>query len=230
MRSAIPSESTPVSAPVATPSRYRASPRTPRPPVHCASMRCTGPSPCNCSDRTPSNLTVAANSREAATASPKVSRIDARYSRCRVNERQAASRCTRCPRIGYCSNMKRCKQSRSCISSATTQLELEQFVELRRIRLAFRCLHHLPDEETEQFVLAGAVIGELLGVGGDHRIDHPFNGAGVRDLLETLRLDDVVRGPPLGPHRLEYFLGDLARDGLIDDSRQQAAQLPWRHA
>src|SRR3979490_2932420 len=182
-------------------------------------MRCTGPSPCNCRDRTPSNLTVAANSSEAATASPKVSRIAAGYSRCSINARQAASRCTRCPRIGYCSNRKRCKQSRSCILGATAQLKLKQFVELRRIRLAFRCLHHLPDEETEQFILAGAVIGELLGVGGDHRIDHPFNGAGVRDLLETLRLDDGIRRLALGPHRLEYLLGDLAGDGLIDDPR-----------
>src|ERR1700736_4904379 len=123
-------------------------------------MRCTGPAPCNCRERTPSNLTVAASSREAATASPRVSRIAAGYSRCSINARQAASRCTRCPRIGYCSNMKRCKQSRSCILSATTQLELKQFVELRGIRLAFRCLHHLPDEETEQFILARAVIGE----------------------------------------------------------------------
>src|SRR6202011_5256603 len=129
--------------------------------------------PCNCKDRTPSNLTVAASSREAATASPKVSRIATGYSRCSINARQAASRCTKCPRIGYCSNMKRCKQSRSCILNATTQLELEQFVELRRIRLALRRLHHLPDEKAEQFVLAGAVVGELLGVRGDHGIDHP---------------------------------------------------------
>src|SRR5258708_810631 len=207
------------------PSRYRASPRTPRPPVHCANMRCTGPSPCNCRDRTPSNLTVAARSSEAATASPKVSRIAAGYSRCRVNARQAASRCTKCPRIGYCSNMKRCKQSRSCILSATTQLALEQFVELRRIRLAFRRLHHLPDEEAEQFILARAVIGELFWIGGDHGVDHPFNGAGVRDLLETLRLDDGVRGLAFGPHPLAYLLGGLAPDGLIADSRPQTAQL-----
>src|ERR1700736_1000630 len=183
-------------------------------------MRCTGPSPCNCSDSTPSNLTVAASSREAATASPKVSRIAAGYSRCSINARQAASRCTKCPRIGYCSNMKRCKQSRSCILRATTQLELQQLVELRRICLAFRRLHHLPDEETEQFILAGAVIGELLGVGGDHRIDHPFNGSRVRDLLEALRLDDGVGGLTVGPHRLEYLLGDFARNCLIGDSRQ----------
>src|SRR6266852_4426303 len=126
--------------------------------------------------------------------------------------------------------MKRCKQSRSCILSATTQLELEQFVELRRIRLAFRRLHDLPDEETEQFILARAVIGELFGIGGDNRVDHLFNGAGVRDLLETLRLDDGVRGLAFGPHRLEYLLGDLARDGLLDDSRQQAAQLRRSYA
>src|SRR5216683_653194 len=212
------------------PSRYRASPRTPRPPVHCANMRCTGPSPCSCSDRTPSNLTVAARSREAATASPKVSRIGAGYSRCSINACQAVSRCTKGPRIGYRSNMKRCKQSRSCILSATTQLELQQFVELRRVRLAFRRLHHLPDEEAEQFILARTVIGELFGIGGDHGVDHSFNGAGVRDLLETLRLDDGVRGLALGPHPLEYVLGNLARDGLIDDPRQQAAQLCRRDA
>src|SRR5258708_3112399 len=183
-----------------------------------------GPSPCNCSDSQPSNLTVAGRSREAATASPKVSRIGAGYWRCSINACQAVSRCTKCPRIGYCSNMKRCKQSRSCISSATAQLELQQFVELRRVRLAFRRLHHLPDEEAEQFILARAVIGELFGIGGDHGVDHPFNGAGVRDLLETLRLHDGVRGLAFGPHRLEYLLCDFARAGLIDDSRQQPAQ------
>src|ERR1700675_4689882 len=73
---------------------------------------------------------------------------------------------------------------------ATAQLVLEQFIELRRVRLACSRLHHLSDEESEQFVLACAVVGELFGVGGDHGIDHALNGAGVGNLFETLRLDD----------------------------------------
>src|ERR1700689_5556428 len=75
----------------------------------------------------------------------------------------------------------------------TSQLTLEQFIELGRICLAFSRLHHLADEEAEQLILSGTVVGELFGIGGDHSIDHAFDRARVGNRPQTLGLDDGVR-------------------------------------
>jgi phospholipase/carboxylesterase len=44
-----------------------------------------------------------------------------------------------------------------------------------RVGLALGRFHHLPNEKAEQLVLAGAVLGQLIGIGGDHVINHFFN-------------------------------------------------------
>ena len=72
------------------------------------------------------------------------------------------------------------------------QLAPQQLVDLGRVRLAARRLHHLPDEKAEQLVLAGAVIGELLRIRRHHLVDHPFDRAAVGNLLQAPRLDDLV--------------------------------------
>ncbi len=109
------------------------------------------------------------------------------------------------------------------------QFDLQQFIELRRVRLAPGRFHDLADEEPEQLIFTAAVIRKLLGVGGDHGVDHALDRGGIGDLLEALRLDDGVRRLAFGPHGFEYILGDFARNRRIDDARQQSAQCRGRH-
>src|SRR5260370_11152580 len=118
--------------------------------------------------------------------------------------------------------MKRRSESRSCILIRTTQFSLQQLVELRRIRLALGGLHDLADEETEELVLAGPIVGESFRIGGNDGVDYSLDGAGVGDLLQAPLLDDFVRALAFGPHGLEYFFGDLPRNRRIDDAHQQA--------
>src|SRR5271165_7590075 len=73
------------------------------------------------------------------------------------------------------------------------QLGLQELVELSGVRLAAGRFHDLADEESEQLVLAAAIVGELLWVCGDDRIYHALDRSGVGDLLEPLGLDDGVR-------------------------------------
>src|SRR5216683_2346681 len=107
--------------------------------------------------------------------------------------------------------MKRCSESRSCILSRTTQLGPQQIVELRRVRLALGGLHDLAGKEAEELVVAGPIVGKLFRIGGDDGVDDSLDGAGVRDLLQTPLLDDIVRALVFGPHGLEYVFGDLPR-------------------
>ena len=60
------------------------------------------------------------------------------------------------------------------------ELLLQQLVELRRVGLAAGGLHHLADEEAEQLVLAGAVLGELARVLRHHLVDGALDGAACR--------------------------------------------------
>ena len=46
----------------------------------------------------------------------------------------------------------------------------------------------LADEEAEQLVLAAAVFGELVGIGGEDFVDHRLDRAAVALLLEALGL------------------------------------------
>src|ERR1700682_6139213 len=108
--------------------------------------------------------------------------------------------------------MKRCSESRSCILSGTTELSFQQVVELRRIRLALGGLHDLADEETEELVLAGPIVGELFRLGRDDRVDDSLDGRGVGDLFQAPLLDDVVRALAFGPHGLEYVFRDFPRN------------------
>src|ERR1700727_658363 len=61
---------------------------------------------------------------------------------------------------------------------SSAQLLLQELIQLARIGLAAGGLHHLADEEPEQLFLAGAVIGELPGILGQHLIDHPLDRRG----------------------------------------------------
>src|ERR1700749_3500561 len=66
---------------------------------------------------------------------------------------------------GVNSTLERCTLPAAPRSKGSAaQLAPQQLVELRRIGFAARRLHHLADEESEELVLAGAVLGELRRV------------------------------------------------------------------
>src|ERR1700733_10994289 len=78
-------------------------------------------------------------------------------------------------------------------SAARAELLFQEGIELSRIGLALSGLHRLADEEAEQLVLAGAVVGKLAWIAGDHFVDDALDRRAVRDLLEAFLLDDGIR-------------------------------------
>src|SRR6188474_533092 len=114
--------------------------------------------------------------------------------------------------------------------SGAAEFALQELVELGRVRLALGSLHHLPDEKPEELVLAAAILGKLLRIGRHDGVDRLLDRGAVGDLPETLRVDDLVRTASLGPHRLEDFLGELARDRVVADPRQESGERRGGHA
>ena len=98
----------------------------------------------------------------------------------------------------------------------------EQFVDLRRIGLALRGLHHLPDEITEQRFFPGAVLFQLLGVFRDDLVDDLLDRAGIGDLFQALLRDHSIGIAFAVPHGFEDFFGDLAGDGVVGEAFEQA--------
>src|SRR6185437_2840312 len=72
---------------------------------------------------------------------------------------------------------------------SAAQLAAQELVELRGVRLAAGSLHHLADEETEQLVLAGAILGELRRALRHNLLDRSRDGGAVGDLAQALRFD-----------------------------------------
>src|SRR5581483_8955669 len=105
-----------------------------------------------------------------------------------------------------------------------SQLLLQQLIELRGISLPLGRLHHLPDKEPKQLVLARPILGELPRILGHDVFNGAFDSGVVGDLLEPLLLDDGIRGRAARPHRLEHLFGDLARDRLVRDALEQPRQ------
>src|SRR5689334_1444413 len=75
-----------------------------------------------------------------------------------------------------------------------TELRPKPFVDDLRVRLAGHGLHRLADEEAEQLLLAGLVLGDLVGVGGENLVDLGIDGASVARLLQRFPLNDHIGG------------------------------------
>src|SRR5687767_11312654 len=58
----------------------------------------------------------------------------------------------------------------------------QELVQLRRVRLARRRLHHLAYEEAKQLLLPSAIVRELAGVLCEHPGDRLLDRRGIRDL------------------------------------------------
>src|ERR1700683_975499 len=98
--------------------------------------------------------------------------------------------------------MKRRSSPSLMAATSATELLFKQLVESRRVGLALRGLHRLADEESEQLVLAGAILRQLRRIGGDHGIDRGFDRRLIGNLAPAARLDDRVGILAFVPHCL----------------------------
>src|SRR4030095_3515223 len=73
------------------------------------------------------------------------------------------------------------------------ELRPQPFVDHAGVGLAGHRLHRLADEEAEQRLLAGLILLDLVGVGGEDLVDLGVARAGVAGLLEPPLLDDLRR-------------------------------------
>jgi hypothetical protein len=86
-------------------------------------------------------------------------------------------------------------------------------------------LHRLADEEAEQLVLAAAILGDLVGVGGEDLVDLGVDRAGVAGLLEARaprRSRRILAGLE---HDLEHLLGERAGERAVGDQAEQLGAL-----
>ena len=86
-------------------------------------------------------------------------------------------------------------------SSGRLSRGLEGGVDGCRIGFSAGLFHHLTDEPGGEFRF-GFHLFHLVGIGGDHRIDRRFDGAGVGHLLQAARLDDRCAGSPPSLHTI----------------------------
>src|SRR5690606_41472639 len=106
----------------------------------------------------------------------------------------------------------------------------QRLIDLLRVRLAARSLHHLPDEEAKHLRLAVAVLLHLLGIGAHHVVDERLDRLAVRDLHEPAALDDLPDVAALVPQRLEDLFRDLPGDRSVLDPVEERRELLGRDA
>src|ERR1019366_5457660 len=70
------------------------------------------------------------------------------------------------------------------------QLLGQKFVDHCWIGLSLRRLHHLTDKEADDGLLAGAILLQLPGIGGDHLVDDLLDGGDIGKLLWLLLFVD----------------------------------------
>ena len=97
---------------------------------------------------------------------------------------------------------------RRAIGSFDPQLLFDDLLDGLRVGLALAGLHDLTDEPAGERGL-GLRLFDLVGIGGDHLVDHGLDRAGIGDLLHAARLDDLGGYAALGPDDLEELLADL---------------------
>ena len=154
--------------------------------MHCTSSRCTGPSPCSCSDRTPSNLIVAASSNEAATASPQ--RV--------ANARRVFAVLDQRTPGGI--QVHQVAANRILLEQEAMQaiavmhlipppsLALSSSLSCAGFALPPVAFITWPTKKPNNLSLPDAVVGQLLRIGGDHGVDDALDGARIGDLLQAL--------------------------------------------
>ena len=101
-----------------------------------------------------------------------------------------------------------------------------------RVALAVERLHHLAHEEAAlllaDLVVAGAVLGDGVGVGGEDVVDDRAELAGVAHLRQPALVDDLLRSLRLGEALAEHVLGLAARDQPVGDQADELGQAVGR--
>jgi len=81
-----------------------------------------------------------------------------------------------------------------------------------RIGLALHGLHRLANKEAKQFLLAAAILLNLVAIIGDNIVDRSFDGASIADLFQAFGFGDLARLATSLKHDLEDLLGLTAAD------------------
>ena len=87
----------------------------------------------------------------------------------------------------------------------------------------------MTDQRIERLFLAGLDFRDNGGTRGEHVVDDSLDGGLVGNLPQPFTLDDPVGITFTGPHRVEDVFGDLARNRVVLDARQQPGQRARRH-
>ena len=107
-----------------------------------------------------------------------------------------------------------------------SQLALQQLVHLLRVGFAFAGFHDLANQGVEGLVLAGLVLLDVAGVGGNHFINDGFQCAGVVHLFQALGFDDGIDLAGLAaPQRIEYLACSIVADRAVADALDERGQL-----
>ena len=109
------------------------------------------------------------------------------------------------------------------LSGSDTQLRFQDVVDGLGVGFAAGGFHDLADEPPEGLRLV-LHLGDLFGVGGDDLVHDLFDGAGVGDLFEAVRLDDGGGFALACEHPHKDILGDLAADRVVGDQRDETAE------
>src|SRR5439155_3169705 len=92
----------------------------------------------------------------------------------------------------------------AALTPSRAELLAHTLVDGARVGLAACLLHHLPDEEPEQPLLAAAELLRLAGIRGDDAVDHRVELGDVRDrLLREVRLGAETLVADLGQRLVE---------------------------
>src|SRR6185312_237751 len=120
-----------------------------------------------------------------------------------------------------CRDMGTHRRTAATRSSLGIELCPQPLIDKLRIGLAAGRLHHLTDKEAEELRLAGLILADLVGVGGEDLVDLDVDRAGVAGLREPALLDDGAGALPGLEHDLEHLLGDGARDRAVGDEAEE---------
>src|SRR3546814_16253488 len=89
--------------------------------------------------------------------------------------------------------------------------------------LAAAGLHRLTNEEAEQLVLAAAIFGDLVGVGGYNLGDDCLDRAGIGGLLQAPLLDALRRLVAGRQHQFDHFLAMPDRQRAVGDKTEKVS-------
>ena len=112
------------------------------------------------------------------------------------------------------------------MSISAPEFLAQEIIHLLRIGLALGGLHGLTHQGIEGLVLAGPELFHRFRIGGQDFVDDLFDGAGVRNLLQTAGIDDGVGVFAFtAPECFKDIAGDLVGNGVVGNATDDPRKL-----